>query len=166
MDEAVRTLLAQQRYRDAGRVLDAMLAHDGGSDEAWYLRGVVSLKLRNYDAAQEHFERALFISRKPAYFRMKGMAHFEIFELEEAVEAFQNAVAMQQRDVEAEFFTAICYLMMDDPRATGHMKKAQKLDGRRTGQLLSNFYSFFMEKDPRIGAGQKKALVQKIKSLK
>jgi tetratricopeptide (TPR) repeat protein len=166
MEEAVRTLLAQQRYRDAGRMLDAMLARNRDNDELWYLRGIVSLKLKSYDSAQEYFERALFISRKAGYLRTKGMAHFEIFELDEAMEAFLSALAINPKDVESEFFAAICYMMMDDPRSAQHLAKAQALDPRRTGQLLSNFYSFFIEKDPRIGEGRKKALVQRIKSLK
>ncbi len=166
MEEAVRTLLAQQRYRDAGRVLDAMLVQDRNSDELWYLRGVVSLKLKNYDAAQEHFERALSIRRKAGYFKMKGMAHFEIFELDEAVEAFSSALAVEPKDVESEFFVAMCYMLMDDPRSDAHLRRAQELDRSRTGQLLSNFYAFFIEKDPRIGEKRKKTLAQKIKSLK
>jgi tetratricopeptide (TPR) repeat protein len=166
MEEAVRTLLAQQRYKDAGRVLDAMLMQNRDSDELWYLRGVVSLKLKSYDAAQEHFERALFIKKKAAYFKMKGMAHFEIFELEDAIDAFTDALAIQPKDAETEFFVAVCYMLMDDPRSDRHLKNAQGLDPKRTGQLLSNFYSFFIAGDPRVGDAQKKRIEQKIKSLK
>ncbi len=166
MDEAVRTLLAQQRYRDAGRRLDDMLRQDGDSDELWYLRGVVSLKLRSYDSAQEYFGRALFIRKKAGYYRMKGMAHFEIFELEEAVEAFLSALAIDPKDVESEFFAGICCMLMDDAGAAEHLERARKLDARRTAQLLSNFYSFFIEKDPRAGEAQKRAVSQRIKSMK
>jgi tetratricopeptide (TPR) repeat protein len=166
MDDEVRSLLAQQRYRDAGRVLDGMLRQSRDDDELWYLRGIISLKLKGYDSAQEYFERALFIRKKPDYFRMKGMAHFEIFELDDAVDAFTDALAMQPREAETEFFIAICYMLMDDPRSDRHLKRARQLDPRRTNQLLSNFYSFFIEKDPRIGDAQKKSLAQKIKSLK
>lgn len=165
MEEAVRTLLAQQRYKDAGRLLDDMLRQDGGSDELWYLRGVVSLKLRGYDSAQECFERALFIRKKAGDYRMKGMAHFEIFELEEAMEAFLSALAMDPKDVESEFFAAICCMLMDDPRSALHLERAGKLDARRTAQLLSNFYSFFIEKDPRAGEAQKRAVSQRLRSM-
>lgn len=166
MDDEVRALLAQQRYRDAGRVLDGMLRQSRDNDELWYLRGVVSLKLRSYDSAQEYFERALFIKRKPDYFRMKGMAHFEIFELEDAIDAFTDALAMQPKDAESEFFVATCYMLMDDPRSARHLRMAQELDPRRTSQLLSNFYSFFIARDPRVGDAQKKRIEQKIKTLK
>jgi tetratricopeptide (TPR) repeat protein len=166
MDDEVRTLLAQQRYRDAGRVLDGMLRQSENNDQLWYMRGVISLKLKSYDSAQEYFERALFIRKKPDYLKMKGMAHFEIFELEDAIDAFTGALAIQPKDTESEFFIAICYMLMDDPRSDTHLKRAQQLDPKRTSQLLSNFYSFFIEKDPRIGDAQKKSLVQKIKSLK
>jgi tetratricopeptide (TPR) repeat protein len=166
MDDEVRTLLAQQRYRDAGKVLDERLRQGRDDDQLWYLRGVVSLKLKSYDSAQEYFERALFIRKKPDYFRMKGMAHFEIFELEEAIEAFTDALALAPKDVESEFFIAICYMLMDDPRSDTHLKNARKLDSRRTGQLLSNFYSFFIANDPRVGDAQKKRIEQKLKSLK
>jgi tetratricopeptide (TPR) repeat protein len=166
MDDEVRALFAKQRYADAGRVLDGILRQSKDNDELWYLRGVVCLKLRSYDSAQEYFGRALFIKKKPGYFRMKAMAHFEIFELEEAIDAFTEALALAPKDAESEFFIAVCYMLMDDPRSDLHLKRARQLDPRRTGALLSNFYAFFIEKDPRVGEAQKKSLLQKIKSLK
>jgi tetratricopeptide (TPR) repeat protein len=166
MDDEVQALLAQRRYRDAAGVLDERLGRNRDDDQLWYLRGVVSLKLKSYDFAREYFERALFIRRKPEYLRMKGMAHFEIFELEEAIEAFTEALAIEPKDVQSEFLIAICYMLMDDPRSDKHLKRAQGLDARRTGQLLSNFYSFFIAKDPRVGAAQKKRIEEKIKSIR
>jgi tetratricopeptide (TPR) repeat protein len=166
MDDVVRSLLAKQRYLEAARALDGLLMRNADNDELWYLRGIVSLKLKGYDSAHECFERALFIRKRPEYYRVKGMAHFEIFELEEAADAFLRALALDPRDAESEFFAAICYMLMEDPRATGHMKRAQELDAARTVQLLSNFYSFFIEKDQRAGDAQKKALSQMIRSLK
>jgi tetratricopeptide (TPR) repeat protein len=166
MDDVVRALLAKQRYLEAARALDALLMRNGDSDELWYLRGIVSLKLKGYDSAQEYFERAIFIRKKPEYYRVKGMAHFEIFELEEAADAFLVALTLDPRDAESEFFAAMCYMLMDDPRAAEHMKRAQELDARRTVQLLSNFYSFFVENDPRAGEARKKALSQRIRSMK
>jgi tetratricopeptide (TPR) repeat protein len=166
MDDEVRTLMAQRRYRDAGKVLDERLGRSKDDDELWYLRGVVCLKLKSYDSAQEYFQRALFIRKKPDYFRMKGRAHFEIFELEDAIEAFTEALALAPKDAESEFFIAISYMLMDDPRSDEHLRNARKLDTRRTGQLLSNFYSLFIANDSRVDDAQKKRIEQKLKSLK
>lgn len=166
MDDVVQGLLAKQRYREAGSALDSLLMRRKDSDELWYLRGVVSLKLKGYGSAQECFERAISIRERPEYYRMKGIAHFEIFELDEAADAFLRALALKPKDAESEFFAAMCYMLMDDARATAHMKRAQELDARRTGQLLANFYSFFIEKDPGATEAQKKDVSRRIRAMK
>jgi len=168
MDEAdeARQLLAQEKYAEAGKVLDRLLSSNKGNDEFWYLRGIVSLKLKSYDAAQEHLERALSLKRKAEYYRMKGMAHFEIFELEDAKEEFLQSLGLDQSDVVSHFFLAVCYLFLDDPKCDEHILKAQKIDPKKTKQLISNFYTLFFENDPRISDALKRKITERIRAMK
>lgn len=164
--ERARELLRELKFKEAAAVLDRLLLADSGNDELWYLRGVISLKMRSYDAAQDCFERALLLGRQSRYHQIKGMAHFELFEIDKAVEAFTEALDIEPEDPTTNFFLAICYLFLDDPRSDAHIKKAKQLDGRKTKQLLLNFYSLFLKEDPRITPVQKKKIEERLKGVK
>ena len=156
-------LLTKRKYKEASNLLDSALAKKE-NDELFYLRGLVSLKLKNYDAAQEFFERALFMKKKAEYYRAKGLAHFEIFEIDEAITALNHSIILEPNAI-AHFFLAIGYMLLDHPNSDSHLKKARELDPKRVKQLLFNFYSFFLETDPNLNEDQKKEIVQKIKRI-
>lgn len=160
-----RELLTKQEYTEARNLLEDLLEHDKENDELWYLRGVLSLKLKNYGRAQEFLDRALFIKRKPEYHKMKGMGYFEVYELENAIGSFKEALELEANDAVSHFFLAICYMLKDDPKAVEHIRMAREADPKKTRQLLSNFYSLFIEKDRRISDEQKKSISEKIKAL-
>jgi len=168
MDDAgeAKALLAVGKYREAARVLDGLLRRNQENSELWYLRGLVSLKLKSYDNALECFERALALGKKSRYHQIKGMAHFEIFELDEAEQEFLKALALEPDDATTNFFLAMCYLFQDDPRSERYIAKAYKLNGRKTKQLLMNFYTFFLKRDPRVREAQKKNVEERIRKLK
>ncbi|NYZ74103.1 tetratricopeptide repeat protein [Candidatus Micrarchaeota archaeon] len=164
--EQARSLLMKQRYREAASLLDRLLPRDADNDELWYLRGMASLKMKNYDAAQECFGRALLLGRKSRYYQIKGMAHFEVFEMEEALDAFLEASALEPDDPTTNFFLAMCYLFLDDPRSDAYIRKAYDLNKKKTKQLLLNFYTLFLRDDPRINEAQRNAIESHIRSLK
>jgi len=168
MDEIgqARALLSQQKYKEAAESIDRLLASNPQMDELWYLRGMVSLKLKNYDAAQECFERALLLGKKSRYYQIKGMAHFELFELDDAVAAFTDALALEPDDATTNLFLAICYLFLDDPRSDAHAKKAYALDPKKTRQLLLNFYTLFLRADPKVPQAQKRKIEERIRDMK
>lgn len=165
ISEAQR-LLAQQKYREAAKMLDRLLSSDNENGELWYLRAVASMKMKNYDATQEYLERALFTGRKAKYYQMKGMAYFEVFELEPAIESFQNALALEPSDATSNFFIAICYMLLDDQRSSDYLKRARKINSNKTRQLLLNFYTLFLEDDPAISDAQKSKIMKRIRAVK
>ncbi len=164
--EQARSLLAKQRYREAAHLLDLLLPRDADNDELWYLRGMASLKMKNYDAAQECFGRALILGKKSRYYQIKGMAHFEVFEMEDARDAFLEAAAMEPDDPTTNFFLAMCYLFLDDPRSDDYIRKAYAANRKKTKQLLLNFYTLFLKGDPRINEAQRNAIESQIGGLK
>jgi Tfp pilus assembly protein PilF len=94
------------------------------------------------------------------------MAHFELFEIGDAVEAFSDALALEPDDPTTNFFLAVCYLFQDDPRSDAHIRKAYSSDGRKTRQLLLNFYTLFLKDDPRISEAQKRKIEERMKGMK
>ena len=164
--EEAKGLLSEGRFKEAGAMLDAILASSKADDEAWYLRGVAFLKMRNYDGAQECFEHALLLGRKSRYYQIKGMAHFELFEMDDAAEAFRNALSLEPDDATTNFFLCLSYLFLDDPRADECLKKAYAQNSRKTSQLLMNFYTLFIKGDPRVSEAQKKMIEERMKGLR
>ncbi len=162
----VQRLIKQKRYKEAAELLDRMLTKDKENADLWFLRGVVSLKLRSYDVAHENIGMALLIDEKPEYHRMKGIAHFEVFELEDAIKEFRDAIGLDEKDATSHFFLSMAYMFADDPRSEAYLKKAKELNGRKTRQLLKNFYSVFLKKDPSVSDAQKRKIEGLISSIK
>jgi tetratricopeptide (TPR) repeat protein len=163
--EEAKALLAKQGYREAAQMLDRIILRSGGSDELWYLRGMASLKMRNYDSALDCFERALVARPRSKYYLIKGMALFEIFDMREAEEAFKRSLAMEPDDPVAHLFLSLCYLFQDDPRSSKHLQIAYEKDSKRTRHLLMNFYSLFLQNDPRISPAMHARLEARLRGI-
>ena len=160
-----KDLLTKQKYDEAKELLDSLLEKEKKNDEVWYLRGVLSLKLKNYSRAQEYFERALVIRNRAEYHKMSGMGYFEVFDLENAVQSFTTALSLEPKDAVTHFFLAMSLMFMDNPNAAKHIRKAREIDAKKTKQLLSNFYTLFIEEDRRISDERKRKIAEKIKRL-
>ncbi|MBI5051371.1 tetratricopeptide repeat protein [Candidatus Micrarchaeota archaeon] len=65
--ESIRKLILNSKLREAAKELDKALGRAKEEPELWYLRGVCSLKLNNYDYAQECFDYALSFDQKAEY---------------------------------------------------------------------------------------------------
>ena len=157
----VQALINQEKYGEAHEALDRMAE----GDRKYFLKGMIALRQKNYDAAQEFFYKASEFSGKPEYYRMMGIAHLEIFEVEEALEDFREAVALDGNDASSHFFMAIAYLFLDDPLAKEHMRKARQIDEKKTRRLLRNFYTLFISGDPSASEAQKKKMDETIRTL-
>jgi tetratricopeptide (TPR) repeat protein len=159
--EDIQALINNGKYKEAREALDRM--EDG--DRKYFLKGIVALREKNYDLAQELFSRAIEISKKPEYFRMRGISHMEILEVEKAAENFVQTIKMDKNDIMAHFFLSVSYLFMDDPRAEEHMRNARDIDEKKTKQLLRNFYTIFIKEDPAVTDAQKKKMHETINTL-
>jgi Tfp pilus assembly protein PilF len=94
-----------------------------------------------------------------------GIAHLEIFEMENAVEDLKKALALDGNDPTSHFFLSVAYLFMDNPQAEEHMRKARSLDEKKTKQLLRNFYTLFIKDDPAATDAQKRKMDEAIRTL-
>jgi tetratricopeptide (TPR) repeat protein len=157
----VQALINQGKYKDAYAALDRMK----DDERKFFLKGIIAIRQKNYDVAQEFFYKASEISEKPEYFRMMGIAHLEIFEMDNALEDFKKAIALDENDVSSHFFISISYLFLDNPKAEEHMRKARSIDEKKTKQLLRNFYTLFIKDDPMATDAQKKKMDDAIRTL-
>ena len=159
-----KRLLNNGAFHEAASILDTLLKSHSNNDELWYLRGICSLRLKNYEYAHECFERAVWISKKADYFKMQGLAHLECFELEEAIEDLNHALKVQPT-ASTYVFLAVVYLLMDNPIASDYLKKAYAQDKKITKTLLAHFYDVFFKKNPLIHLKTKEQIETKLGSL-
>lgn len=165
MPKRAKKLITDKRYAEANRIINKMLSEQRENDELWYLKGILLLKLGEYDAAMESFREALWIEKKPEYFKMQGMTNFELFELEDAIKNFQEAITLDKKDAVSHFFIALCYMFLDDPKSQEYVKKAYKLNKKRTTELVRNFYQVFFSKTPFMKKTVKDALEKEIEEI-
>lgn len=157
-------LLIEKKYNEASQMLQKILSN-GGNERAYFLKGIISLKLKNYKIAQEYFLRAIEIKPKPEYHHMKAISHFEIFEMEEAEREFLQVLEKNNKDAEAHFFLALSYMFMDDPRGEEYLKNALQIDSKKTKSLLKNFHLAFISKDQNASDALKRKILERIKNL-
>ena len=160
-----KSYISKEKFKEAGILIDKLLRKKE-TDELWYLRGLVSLKIKNYDNAIECFERALSLKKHFLYFRMKGVARMELFELEEAVADFGEALSIVPNDHLSNFYTAICYMFLDNMKSADFLRKAYEIDKKRTKELLNNFYIMFFMKDPLVTKAVKDNMKRNIENIK
>lgn len=163
--EIAKDMLASGKYREAGRVLNRLLRKNRENDELWYFLGVLAVKLKNYELAHEYLERAVSINKKPEYLWFSGMAYMETLEIDEAIDTFEEVLKIDKRSVDANFFLAICYLLLDDPESERYIKAAYDIDKKKTKQLLKNFFQVFVSKTPGLRAGLKAKIEKELKNL-
>lgn len=160
----VEALLESKEYSTAGKILDSELLKHKNNHYLWYLRGVVSLKSKNYPYSLECFERALQIKKEFEYYRAKGMAYFEMFEFEESLIEFEKALKIK-RDSEVYFYISICYMFLRDPRAKENMETAYLRDKEKTKKLIKSFYNSVFKNSWELNEKQKKELKNLVDSL-
>lgn len=161
-----RSLISSGKYKEAGKILDNVLAKNKEDDDVWYLRGIVSLKLRSYEYAHECFEHALWIAKRAKYYKIVGMAHIELFEINAAIENFERALRLDKKDPELYFFIAVCFLLTGDPGTEHYLKTAWKLNKRRTKELLKNFYDTLIRPDYATNQRVKEEIEKELERLK
>ncbi len=164
LDQA-KSLLNAERFKEAATALNTLIGKNKDNDELWYLRGLVSLKLKNYDNAHEYFEHALWINQKPAYYKIKGMAHMEMYEFEQALEQLEKAAELDKKDVSTFFYIAICYMFLNNQLGKEYLQRAYVLDKKKTKSLIKNFYSIFFKEEKLLNSKIKRALESKIESI-
>ena len=161
--EKAKNLLNSGKFRETGALLNMLLGKDKNNDELWYLRGLVSLKLKNYETAQEYFERALWIKKRAEYYQIKGMAHMEMYEFEEAIDQFEKAAHIDEKNPSTFFYIALCYMFLNNPVGKEYMEKAYSISKKKTKELVKNFYSVFFKEE--LTDGTKKDLESKIENI-
>ncbi len=163
--EEAKKLLNENKLKEAGVAFDTLLTNKRDTPDLWYLRGLVSLKTKNYPFAHECFEYALAIQKRSEYYKINGMAFMEEYDLEAALEEFEGGLEIEKKDPELYFYSALCCLFLNDTRAKNFLEKAHTLDKKKMKNMVTNFFDIFFKDDHLIDEKTKQAIKQKIEKL-
>lgn len=157
-------MISKGEYAEAARLLDQDLAKKEG-DRLYYLRAVVSYKLKNYDYAHEMLEHALFMKKDPQYLKFKALVLMETLDFADALETLKEALHLT-RDAEAYFLASVCLMFMDSPKSREYLQLAYLADRAKTKSLIRHFYEIFFRSNQFVSMKEKKALEAKIALIK
>lgn len=157
-------MINKEEYAEAARLLDQDLAKKE-DDRLYYLRAIVSYKLKNYDYAHEMLEHALFMKREPDYLKLKALALMETLEFADAFEVLKEVLA-HKKDAEAYFLASVCLMFLDSPKSREYLQLAYLADRAKTKSLIRHFYEIFFRSSRFVSMKEKKALETKIAAIK
>ena len=163
--EEAKRLLNENKLAEAGAAFDILLADKRDQPDLWYLRGLVSLKVKNYPYAHDCFEQARTIKKKTDYYKINGMAYMEQYKLQEALEEFESALENEKKDPELYFYSALCCLFLNDNHAQNYFELAYALDKKKMKNMIKNFFEVFFRGDTHIDEKTKQAINQKIERM-
>lgn len=163
--ETVKQFIQNNKLFEATEGLEELLSQDKDHDELWYLRGIISLKLKNYDYAHECFENAVHRQQKVEYYKIDGMAYMETYDVKNAIQKFEAALRINE-DLEIYFFLAICHTFLADEKASAYFGAALKIDKNKTMQMARQFFKEFFKEQHGLNFPLKEKIKQKIEQLK
>ncbi len=157
-------LIDDGRYMEAARLIDAELAKKEG-DRLYYLRAIVSYKLRNYEYAHEMLEHALYMKKDPDYLKLKALILMETLDFGAAFEELKM-VLEQRKDAECYFLSSMCLMFMDSPKSREYLQLAYLANPAKTKALVREFYTQFFSNNRNISGKERKALEARIAAIK
>jgi len=163
--EEAKKLIISGKFRDASGILDRIIQKNRDDDTAWYLRGLVSLRLNNHDYAHECFEYAIANKRSADYFKVDGIAYMEMLELEQAIASFEQAIHLDNGDAELFVYLAICHILLNSPESRKYMEKAYLRDRKKTREMVRSFYSSIFSGDHSVRSAVRRELEARIDSI-
>jgi len=144
----IKTILAKGKYKEANKILNDYLLKNKNDEAAWYLLGVIAMRMKNYELAHEHFERSVSIKKSCDALLFDGLAYLEMLETEPAKRRFFSCLELEPNNQEANFYLAVCYLLEGNPLSATYIRKAYKADKSKTISMLKEFFHEVIEKNP------------------
>lgn len=157
-------LIKKGKYAEAAKALDSELAKKEDA-RLYYLRAIVSYKLKNYEYADEMLEHALFMKKEPEYLKLRALVLMETLEFEDALGVLKKLLE-RKKDAEAYFLAAVCLIFLGDQKSRDYMQLAYLADRGKTKALINEFYSNFFKGNRFISEKERKALEEKIKKIR
>lgn len=166
IENKIKMLLTKEKYKEASELLNDYILKDKEDNVAWYLLGIVAMRMKNYDLAHEYFERSLLLKKDCSALLFDGLAYLEMFDTESAKRKFSACLEIEPNHQEANFYLAICYLLEGNPLSSKYIKNAYAIDKKKTLRMLQDFFREVIEKNPFYKSEEKESIRKELEKKK
>ncbi len=118
---------APEELAEAEGLLLAVIANETGHIDAHHKLGLLYLRLGNFRGAELYFSKLVNFKQDPVYFSNLGLALYQQQRLVEAAEAYENAIALDDRRAERlQSLAQVYFELGQDDKALHYFEHASR----------------------------------------
>lgn len=136
-------LFARKEFVEAEKLFLAVIAAEPEHLDANHKLGLLYMKTRDFPNAELYFSKLVNLKKDPVYFSNLGAALYEQRRLIEAAEAYENAVALDDRRAERlQSLAQVYYELGEDEKALNYFERASRKKPKDTALklILADYY--------------------------
>ena len=147
------THLGRQEYEEAEPLLLAVIEADPSHLDAHQKLGLMYMKQGNFPRAELYFSKLVNLKQDPVYFSNLGAALYQQQRLVEAAEAYENAIALDdKRGERLKSLGQVYYELGEDDKALHYFERASRRKPKDTDLkwVLVDYYEKLVRLDEAI----------------
>jgi tetratricopeptide (TPR) repeat protein len=147
------THLGRQEYEEAEPLLLAVIEADPSHLDAHQKLGLMYMKQGNFPRAELYFSKLVNLKQDPVYFSNLGAALYQQQRLVEAAEAYENAIALDdKRGERLQSLGQVYYELGEDDKALHYFERASRRKPKDTDLkwVLVDYYEKLVRLDEAI----------------
>lgn len=137
------THFSRGKFEEAEPLFLAIIERDGKHLDAHHKLGMLYLKAGDFPNAELYFSKLVNMKKDPIYFSNLGAALYQQQRLVEAAEAYENAIALDdRRAARLQSLAQVYYELGDDEKALKYFELASKRKPKdaELKQILADYY--------------------------
>lgn len=135
--------LARKEFPEAENLFLAVIATEPEHMDAHHKLGLLYMTTKDFPNAELYFSKLVNLRKDPVYFSNLGAALYAQQRLVEAAEAYENAVALDDRRAERlQSLAQVYYELGEDEKALGYFERASRRKPKDTElkMILVDYY--------------------------
>ncbi len=144
---------SRKEWDDAERLFLAVIEMDSRHMEAHHKLGLLYMNMENFPKAELLFNKLINMKKDPIYYSNLGAALYQQNRLVEAAEAYENAIALDdKRGNRLQSLAQVYYELDEQDKALHYFERAERRKPKDIALkfILSDFYESLGEKDKAI----------------
>ena len=147
------THMSRGEYEEAEPLLLAVIESDPSHLEAHHKLGLMYMKRGDFGQAELYFSKLVNLKQDPVYFSNLGAALYQQQRLVEAAEAYENAIALDdKRGERLQSLGQVYYELGEDEKALHYFERAARRKPKDTDLklILADYYERLVRLDEAI----------------
>lgn len=145
-----RSASSEEELGEAEQLLLAVLANEPDHIDAHHKLGLLYLRTGNFQGAELYFSKLVNLKQDPVFFSNLGAALYQQQRLVEAAEAYENAIALDDRRAERlQSLAQVYFELGEDIKALEYFERASRRKPKDTELklILADYYERLNRKE-------------------